>query len=130
MKELNKAIIGLGSNIDPKRNIDAAREILKEQFTLLAESNFIQTKPVGYTNQDDFINGAVYIETPLEAPTLKEELKNIEKKLGRSSSTIKYGPRTIDLDIVVFNNQITDQDFYERDFLKNAVLELLPTLEY
>jgi len=127
---MNKAIIGLGSNINPTENIKKARALLKAQFHLLQESSYVQTKPFGYTQQDDFINGCAYIETPLNEIELKARLKALEKELGREVSPIKFGPRTIDMDIVIFNDRVVDQDFYRRDFLKQAVLELLPQLKY
>jgi len=127
---MNTVIIGLGSNIDPEKNIEKAKHIINDLFTLQAESKFIRTKPVGYLEQDDFINGAVLIKTDLNADQLKLNLKQVEETLGRQAPSIKFGPRTIDLDIVIFNNEVTDKDFYERDFLKNSVLELLPNLKY
>jgi len=127
---MNKVIIGLGSNINPEKNIAQSRAILAERFKVLGSSQFIQTKPVGYTEQDDFINGSLYIETDLSLEELTAILKNIEKEMGRKKIPIKYGPRSIDLDIAVWNGQIIDQDFYERDFIKNAVLELVPDLQY
>ena len=127
---MNRVVIGLGSNIDPKTNIHKAQQALKSKFTILAQSAFIQTAPIGYTDQDDFINGAILIETELTQEELTQALKQMEIQLGRTKSPIKSGPRSIDLDIVVWNDTIVDQDFYERDFLKNSVLELLPNLEY
>ncbi len=125
-----RAIIGLGSNIEPVRNIQRAREILAEEFTVIGESEFIQTKPVGYADQDDFINGAVYVETDLSIGQFVKTLKRIEKDMGRKRSQLKSGPRSIDLDLVVYEGEIIDQDFYERDFLKESVLELIPDLDY
>ncbi len=127
---MNKAIIGLGSNINPQENIAKARAALADQFTVVAESTFIETEPVGYTDQDNFINGSVHIETGLAQEALKAKLRQMEDELGRVRSEIKFGPRSIDLDIIVFNNQIIDDDFYSRDFIKNAVLELIPDLEF
>lgn len=127
---MNKAIIGLGSNIEPKKNIKKARDLIAERFQVIGESDFVQTKPIGYTNQDDFINGAIFIATDLSINDLKPVLHEIEQDLGRKASPIKFGPRTIDLDIVVWNNKIIDQDFHTRDFLKNSVLQLLPQLKY
>jgi len=127
---MNKAVIGLGSNIDPKENIAKARELLKNRFCVIGESAFVRTKPVGFTQQDDFINGSVCIETDQSEAKLKKLLKSMEKKLGRRASRIKFGPRTIDMDIVVFNGRVVDNDFYEREFLKSSVLELLPELNY
>jgi len=126
----NTAIIGLGSNIDPQKNIPAARRLLAHEFHVLKESAFVRTKPIGYSDQDDFINGSVHLETPLKLQELKEKLKQLEKRLGREVSPIKYGPRSIDMDIIVFNGKVVDDDFYEREFLRNAVLELLPEFEY
>jgi len=127
---MNKVIIGLGSNIDPEENIEKAREILRNQFHILNESKFIRTKPVGYPNQADFINGCVFIETDIDSEKLRQSLKQMEVELGRKRADFKCGPRTIDLDIVVFNEKVIDEDFYKRDFLKNATLELLPELKY
>jgi 2-amino-4-hydroxy-6-hydroxymethyldihydropteridine diphosphokinase len=127
---MNTAIIGLGSNIDPERNIASARKILAEEFHVLKESTFIRTKPIGYQEQDDFINGSVYLETGLPQEELKHKLKDLEKQLGREASKIKFGPRTIDLDIVIYNGKVVDRDFYEREFLKKAALELIPQLKY
>ena len=127
---MNKVVIGLGSNIKPQENIDRARKLLGEKFQILAESAFITTKPVGYTKQANFINGALLIETPLSQEILKNKLKNLEIEMGREASAIKFGPRSIDMDIVVFNGQIVDKDFYARDFLKKSVLELIPDLAY
>ena len=123
-------IVGLGSNIDPEENIRRARELLQKEFRVLGESRFVQTAPVGYTDQADFINGAVHIETDLELEALKARLKDLERQLGRKRSKIKSGPRTIDLDVVIYSGEIIDPDFYKRDFLKNSVLELLPSLVY
>lgn len=126
----NQCVIGLGSNIKPKDNIQYARELLQSEFRVLGESQFIQTTPIGYKEQADFINGAVYIETELSLESLATKLKALEDALGRQRSDIKHGPRTIDLDVVTYNGKIIDPDFYERDFLKNSVLELIPNLVY
>lgn len=127
---MNEVVIGLGSNIDPDKNIEKAISYLEDKYMLLAKSAFIQTKPVGIVDQPDFINGSVLIQTSLDQNTLDEELKKDETALGRSKSDQKFGPRKIDLDIIVFNRNIIDQDFYQRDFLKDSVLELIPDLKY
>ena len=126
----HKAVISLGSNINPEENINNACDLLKKHVKVLDKSTFVKTKPIGYKDQDDFLNGAVYVETQLSEHDLKETLKTLEKELGREVSSIKFGPRTIDLDIVVFNEKVVDDDFYSRDFLKTSVLELLPNLNY
>ena len=87
-------------------------------------SPFIKTKPVGIIKQSDFINGAVKIETRMERDELKIFLKGIEDRLGRDRSAPKFGPRTIDLDIVVWNGKIIDDDYYSREFLRKSVDEV------
>ena len=127
---MNRAVIALGSNIDPQENIGRAKKLLVRAYHILAESQFIMTKPIGDTDQKDFINGALLLETPLAFDELKKMLKIMEVQLGRHEKTAKFGPRTIDLDIVVWNGKVVDQDFYERDYLKQAVLGLWPNLRY
>ena len=127
---MNRAIIGLGSNIDPVQNIQKAKETLRQKFCVLDESCFKLTKPFGKIQQADFINGAVLMETELNIEYLKQMLQDIEEEMGRDRADDRHGPRTIDLDIIVWNNSITDQNFYERDYLKESVLELIPALTY
>ncbi len=126
---MKTAVIAVGSNIDPRENIAAAEEMLKRDQTLKSKSRFVQTCPRGYTDQDDFVNGAFLIETEFELDGLKQYCKEVEAKLGRIRTENKNGPRTIDLDVTVFDGQIVDGDFYQYDFVKNAVLELMPELE-
>ncbi len=78
------------------------------------------------TNQPDFTNGAVSIITHLDKDQLKKILKRIEDDLGRDRSLPAFGPRTMDLDIVVWNNKIVDDDYHTRDFLRNSVDYLWP----
>ena len=121
---MNKAIIALGANIDPDINIARAKKIIAENYNILAESDIVETEPIGYSRQPNFLNGAVLIETKLTRTELRKWLKRVENRLGRIRTANKYGPRTIDLDIVVWNNKIVDNDVYERDFLWNAICEV------
>jgi 2-amino-4-hydroxy-6-hydroxymethyldihydropteridine diphosphokinase len=125
---MNKAIISVGSNIKPMKNIFNTQIILAKEQLLLDKSKFIKTKPRGLLNQPDFFNGAFLIETNLDEKQLKNYLLNVEARLGRIRTENKDAPRTIDLDIIVFNEKIVDEDFYKYDFVKNEVLELLPQL--
>lgn len=127
---MNQAIIAVGSNIDPQKNIALAREILARDFEVVAETAFVSTKPIGYTQQPDFLNGAILVRTELNLEPLRQRLRKIEDTLGRRRGVLTFGPRTVDLDIVVWNGKLLDPDFYERDYLKKAVLELMPDLKY
>lgn len=126
---MNKAVVGLGSNINPTKNIAKAKESIIREHTLLAESKFVITKPIGFKNQADFTNGAFFVETTFSEAQFNAWLKAIETKLGRNRSGHPFGPRTIDLDLLVWNGKVVHKDFYDRDFMKSAVLELLPSLE-
>jgi 2-amino-4-hydroxy-6-hydroxymethyldihydropteridine diphosphokinase len=121
---MNDCIIGIGSNINPENNIPESLALLEQHAEIIAVSSWVKTAPIGITNQNDFINGAVRIRTALSKDDLFICLKKIEDKLGRDRSLPKFGPRTIDLDIIVWNKIIIDNDYYTRDFMKNAVNEL------
>lgn len=121
---MNRCIIGIGSNIDAKENISKSLILLQERANILAVSTMVETIPIGITNQAMFTNGAVLIETDLSKETLRILLKQIEDQCGRDRTAPKFGPRTIDLDIVIWNNEVVDEDYQARDFLKNSCREL------
>lgn len=121
----NTCIIAIGSNLEAEKNIPKMLGILKTQVEVLKVSTFIITKPIGIANQPDFTNGAVKIKTVLDQEDLKKLLKSIEDEMGRDRSIPKFGPRCIDLDIVVWNGKIVDDDYYTRDFLQKSVQEIL-----
>lgn len=126
---INTAIIGLGSNIDPEENIARARDLIAGGCKVIKSSAFVETEPVGYEDQDKFINGALLIETDMDKERLKSWLKNLESSLGRMRADNRYGPRTIDLDILVWNGEIVDGEVYEREFLRISIAELIPGIE-
>ena len=125
----HEVVIGLGSNIDPEANLEQAVQELKSRFKVSKRSQWTRTKPIGIQDQPDFYNGALLMETELEQQSLKKELKRIEDVLGRDRSLPKFGPRTIDLDILIWNKKVVDEDYYERDFLRKGVEEIIPDLE-
>lgn len=121
---MNTAAVGVGSNIDPGNNIRKAKKHISEDHSLIRSSSFVKTKPIGYEDQDDFLNGAFLVRTSLKKKEFINYLKGLENKLGRIRTRNKNGPRTIDLDVVIWNDKIIDQDCYKRDFLKNCLNEL------
>ena len=127
---MNQVIIGVGSNIEPDKNICLAREIIKANFNWLSETPPVKTKAIGDVKTPDYLNCCYFIETKLQRSELKKKLVNIENQLGRIRNTGIIQPRSIDLDIVIWNKKVVDEDFYSRDFLRKAVLELLPELNY
>ena len=126
---MNRAVVAFGSNIAPEENVPRALERLSREFTILARSKIVKTEPVGRPDQPNFLNGAVLIEISLDRNALKQRLLAIEAELGRVRDRAdKYAPRTVDLDIAVWNDEIVDEDVYRRDFVRDAVGEVRPDL--
>ncbi len=124
---MTSTIISVGSNIEPQKNCDAAESILQTETDFKASSSYIITKPWGYTDQADFLNGAFWLETQSDFDTFNMYLKSVEKRLDRIKHGNKAGPRTIDLDIVIWDNAIIVADFYDKDFVRVPVTELIET---
>lgn len=102
------AIIALGSNLNnPIQQIqDAIKKIIAlPQIHSLKLSSLYQTTPIGYVDQPDFINAVARIETHYSAPELLARLQEIEQLFGRERS-FRNAPRTLDLDIIDYNNEI------------------------
>ncbi len=118
-------IISVGSNIDPLINCEASREILQTETNFRARSEYIKTKPWGYKDQADFLNGAFWLETELDYAGFNAYLKEVEKRMDRIDHGDKAGPRTIDLDIIVWDNAIIEDDFYNKDYVRIPVTELI-----
>jgi 2-amino-4-hydroxy-6-hydroxymethyldihydropteridine diphosphokinase len=121
----NTVIISIGSNINASVNISRMISLLRQYVHITGMSPLLQTKAIGITNQPDFTNGAVSVTTQLGRESLRDILKRIEDALGRDRSLPAFGPRTMDLDIVVWNDNIVDDDYYTRDFLKDSVDALM-----
>ncbi len=101
---MNKAYLGIGSNLgDKKQNIEAAVSLLREQaqLTVTKISSYYETEPVGYLEQDWFLNCVLEIETSLRPEQLLLACQAIEAKLKRER-LIRFGPRTIDIDILLY----------------------------
>lgn len=118
---MNQVYISIGSNIHPQENIRLLLEILKQDFWEIRVSEFVKTKPIGIEDQADFMNGAVAFKTKLDQFQMREYLKSVEDRLGRDRSLPKFGPRTMDLDLVVWNGIVVDDDFYTRGFLRKSI---------
>jgi 2-amino-4-hydroxy-6-hydroxymethyldihydropteridine diphosphokinase len=121
---MNDCIIGIGSNIDADRNIPEMLRLLQTKVEIIQLSQMVKTKPIGITEQADYTNGAVRIRTKMSLNDLSFYLNALEDQMGRDRSLAKFGPRNIDLDILIWNNTIVDPDYYTRDFLRNSAAEL------
>jgi len=104
---MNKAYLLIGGNIgDREKNLTRAIELLNENCgTVVANSSIYETAAWGNTDQQDFLNKAILLETQLSADQLMSSLLQVEEKMGRKRNE-KFGPRTIDLDILLFNNEV------------------------
>ena len=97
-----KAVVALGANIgNPKEQMDLAVAMLRESTDVIAMSSYYSTKPVGGPEQPDYINAVCILESDLPAMDLLSLLQGIEKSLGRERLE-KWGPRTIDLDLIQY----------------------------
>ncbi len=102
------AYIGLGSNVNnPHAQLTLAMANIAsdEGIEVLACSHFYVTKPVGPVSQDNFMNAVIKIKTRYEPQALLTHLQTIEKQHGRHEKRIKWGPRPLDLDILLYEGQ-------------------------
>ncbi|HZW68699.1 MAG TPA: 2-amino-4-hydroxy-6-hydroxymethyldihydropteridine diphosphokinase [Pseudogracilibacillus sp.] len=136
---MNIAYIGLGSNIEPRHeHLKAALELLcdHEEIKLTKQSSIYETEPVDYLDQAQFLNMVVEVETTLTNLELLASCQKIEAKLGRdrAAQEVDKGPRTMDLDILLFNNENRDLDIlriphprmHERAFVLIPLQEIVP----
>lgn len=139
-KSLHRAFIALGSNVgDRLRYIEDACQFLNDQdgIKIRRTSGLWETEAMYVTDQDLFLNGACEIETTLEPLPLLDRLQSIEKMLGRQK-TVDKGPRTIDLDILLYDEEILDEDrltvphklMLERAFVLQPLCELVPHMKH
>jgi dihydroneopterin aldolase/2-amino-4-hydroxy-6-hydroxymethyldihydropteridine diphosphokinase len=127
--------IGVGSNLgDREQNCLRALELLAlEGVSVKRRSSFHETEPWGVTDQPRFINMAAEAETDLPTRVLLRRLKDIEKRLGRVE-TLRWGPRTIDLDILLYDGLVLKEPdleiphplMHERDFVLAPLSEIAP----
>ena len=133
-----KVIIAIGSNMGDRHKYieEAIRQLDAKAGRVLKRSAVIETKAYGYTDQADFLNLAVSIQTDLTPRQLLVQLHEIEADLDRVR-LIRWGPRTIDLDIIFYGDEIIDEedlhiphiDMYQRDFVLGPVCEIEPDLK-
>jgi 2-amino-4-hydroxy-6-hydroxymethyldihydropteridine diphosphokinase len=130
------SFIGLGSNMG--KPVDRCREaidylrIIRESQVLRC-SSFYRTEPVGFLDQDWFINAVIEIRTSLAAQDLMQELQTIEGRMGRQKP-VKWGPRVVDLDILLYGQEVMQTDIltvphpelHKRRFVLEPLYEIAP----
>ncbi|NLT08841.1 MAG: 2-amino-4-hydroxy-6-hydroxymethyldihydropteridine diphosphokinase [Ruminococcus sp.] len=132
----HNALIAVGSNMGDSREIisEAVRKLEESEYIRdLKQSSLIVTKPYGYTEQDDFLNGAVLCRTVLSPHGLLDLMHRIENEAGRTRE-IHWGPRTLDLDLIFYDRAVISDpdlivphpDMHNRDFVLKPAAELMP----
>ena len=130
------SFIGLGSNMG--KPLDRCREGIEyltavKGTQVLRRSSFYRTEPVGFLDQEWFINDVIEIRTSLTSQELLEELQAIERQMGRQKP-VKWGPRVIDLDILLYGQEVMQTDslvlphpeLHKRRFVLEPLYEIAP----
>lgn len=123
---MNVVVVGIGSNIDPERNVQRLLVKVREVFPDARFSSFEKTEAIGPPGQPDFLNGAVLFKTERTLQVVRQWLRGLEEELGRVRSDDKFAPRTMDLDVLLWNGELLDEDVKSRSFLLDFIQELIP----
>lgn len=131
--------IGIGSNLGKKREncLRAIKLLQQKGITVSKHSSLYETEPWGVKTQPRFLNMVIEIETELDPKELLRILKDTEREMGRKESS-KWGPRIIDLDILLFDNIVVNEDnlkiphplLHERDFVLRPLCEIAPDVKH
>jgi 2-amino-4-hydroxy-6-hydroxymethyldihydropteridine diphosphokinase len=131
-----KAYVGVGANLgDREGTISEAIRLLGDE--VVAVSRLRETEPWGYEEQPRFLNGALLLETERPPRALLDWLLDVERELGRTREGARYGPRTIDLDLLLYEGLVLEEPglevphprLHERAFALEPLLDLDPELE-
>lgn len=135
---MNTAFIGLGSNLQhPQQQLEQAIAILRSSLDeSLKVSPYYQSKAVGPGEQPDYINAAAMLTTNLKPLELLKQLQMIEAQQGRVRTEIQFSPRTLDLDILLYNDEVINHNdlqvphprMLERNFVIMPLFDLAPDL--
>lgn len=132
-----RVFIGIGSNIDPARNLPRALELLAGRFTLTGLSTVYLTTPIGHPEQEPYYNAVCSGTTNLGPSDFhRSVLRDVEHQVGRQRTEDRFAPRTIDLDLLLHDQCVMNRDglvipspdITERDFVCLPLLELDSTL--
>jgi 2-amino-4-hydroxy-6-hydroxymethyldihydropteridine diphosphokinase len=138
-KHWRPAYVGIGSNLDmPARQIEKAIDLLGEipGSRLVSRSSLYRSAPFGGVEQPDFVNAVAALLTTLQAPDFLQALLGVEKRQGRIRAATRWGPRVIDLDLLVFGDEKLDEPgitvphprIAERNFVLLPLREIAPEL--
>tara|TARA_Y100000816_G_scaffold284337_1_gene262362 strand:+ start:438 stop:860 length:423 start_codon:yes stop_codon:yes gene_type:complete len=133
-KTINNFYVLVGSNIEPVENIKKGLSLIEQEnkIFLIKQSSEYQSKAFGMEG-DDFINKVINCSTDMNFRETLDYLKSVEKRCGRIREENKFIPRTLDLDIIDWNNfegviegyQLPDPEIEKHDFIKKPYIELI-----
>lgn len=138
---MTRVYIALGSNLaNPLHQVQSALNALAElpQTKLIATSSLYRTPPLGPQDQPDYLNAVVALDTDLSAENLLDHTQKIELEHGRVRKDERWGPRTLDLDILLFGDEIINTerltvphyDMKNRQFMLYPLAEIAPELRF
>lgn len=136
---MQNVYIGLGSNLaDPRGQVDRALGALGNlpHTRLLRRSQLYRSEPWGRADQPEFVNAVAGLQTGLTPRELLDALLTIERRAGRARDATRWGPRVLDLDILVYGDQVVDEPglhvphphLHERAFVLLPLAEIAPDL--
>ena len=136
---MHQVFVSIGSNLGDK--IENCRKgvnglLADDGSFLVKSSSFYRTSPVDYKDQDWFVNLVVKIKTTLDPFDLLDKIQDIQKAIGRKASTVRFGPRVLDLDIIFFDDQVIRTDILEiphprmhkRRFVLKPICDIEPSM--
>lgn len=133
------AYLSIGSNLgEPLRNCCTGIKLLCEdgQVELLAQSPFYETQPVDYLDQNWFVNAALHVRTRLSPQALLKKTQQVQKRLGRKTDAVRFGPRILDLDIIFYDDLCIESPrlviphprMHKRRFVLQPIYDIDPTV--
>ena len=126
MSESHLAYLSLGSNIQPETHLVSAIELLQKYSRVEKISSAWESESVGAPGPN-YLNACLLLATPLSQRELKQQaLLPIERSLGRQRTADKFAPRTIDIDIVIFDGKPSDNRYWEQAFVVIPLAEIYP----
>lgn len=138
---MTRVFIALGSNLaEPLQQVESALHALAQipNTRLVQQSSFYRSKPLGPQDQPDYLNAVVELDTSLAAETLLDATQAIEQNQGRVRKALRWGPRTLDLDILLFGHQtiaserltVPHYDMKNREFMLYPLAEIAPEIVF
>lgn len=129
---MTSVFLGIGSNVDAEKNMKAAAELLRKEWPDIRFANVYASAPMHEIDQDSFLNTVALFETDAEATRIQSVLQSIERTL-KKDPPFKFGPRTIDLDILLYGNEhietqtltVPHPRLQERRFVLEPLIELI-----